>query len=151
MPTQAYASNRSVRDNLSAELTEVYDFAVHGGLVSTITLPSKLPLGAVITEGYAIVQIPGTSGGSATVALGLNTNTDLLGSATGAVANLTANAVIPLLPNLVAGTVGNSPVRLTAERQLKVTIGTAALTAGKIVVHLKYVGPFEIQPVTTLP
>ncbi len=156
MSTRAYVHSRLGRDNMSGKAVEVYDFAVHGGAVSTITLPLKLEAGTIIKEAYAFVETAGASGGSATIALGMNTNTDLLGAT--AVASFSTNAVISLLPNYTAaldgnaasgGVIGSTPIRLTADRQLKVTIATAALTAGKIVVYMEYIGPFDIDPVIT--
>lgn len=156
MTTKAYVHSRLNRDNMAGKAVEVYDFEVHGGAVSTITLPIKVPAGAYIKEAYAAVETAPTSGGSATIALGLNTNTDLLGAT--AIADFAVNTAVPLLPNYTealdgnaaaGGVISSTPVRVTAERQLKVTIGTAALTAGKIIVYMEYFGPFDIQPVTT--
>lgn len=156
MTTKAYVHSRLNRDNMAGKAVEVYDFEVHGGAVSTITLPLTLPAGAIVTGGYAFVESAILSTGSATVSLGLNNTTDLLAAT--AKADLDTNDVLPLLPgytealdgNAAAGGVmASTPLRLTAERQLKAAIAVEALTAGKIVVYLEYIGPFDIQPVTT--
>ncbi len=147
-PQNAYIPHASIRDSLGGCAVDVYDFAVHGGAVGTITLPLEIPDNAIITEAYADVITDPTSDGSATVALGLNTNADLLAAT--AIASVTG--VVSLLPSYTAALDGNaaaggveasSPVKLTADRKLKMTIATAALTAGKIAVYVKWVGPLE--------
>ena len=151
-----YVSQRVHLDNVGGKVVDFYDFDVSGGATGTITLEAKLPANAIVSKGYIHVLSACTSTGSATISAGLNTTTDLLGAT--AVADFSANAIIPLLPsftaaldgNAAAGGVANSaPLRLTAERDLKVAIATEALTAGKFALVLEFEGPFDgVTPVT---
>lgn len=129
MPSVLFAP-RMHEDGVCGIVKATYDFAVHGGAIGTINLDLKLPDNAIIYGGMFDVLTDPTSGGSATVALGLNTTTDLKGAT--AIASITG--LVALVPVMTAGTA----VKLTAERQLKVTIATAALTAGKFNVFLYY-------------
>ena len=65
-----------------------------------------------------------TSNGDATVAIHLANANDLL-TATGK-ANLTLAAQLPMAAVIAA------PIKLTAEKAVTVTVGTTALTAGKL-------------------
>lgn len=124
------------RDNLKGECVDIYDFSVHGGAIGTIELPTEIPDNAVIVEVFIDVLEALASGGSATVALGLNTTTDVL-----------AATAFGSVTGIVAGIPNTTPVKLTAERNLQVTIATAALTAGKFAVYTRWIGPFdEIEP-----
>ncbi len=115
----------------------VYDFAVLGGAVATINLVDDegnlavIPDNAVIERVVVDVITQPVSSGSATVAIGANTTTDILGA--------TAKASLPvgLLEGVPVGTVATA-VKLTAARNITATIGTAALTAGKINVFVEY-------------
>lgn len=106
-----------------------YDFAVDGGAVGAIVLRgvggagNQIPAGAVITGGYLDITTAVTSGGSATVALGAESATDILAAT--AVASLTAGrkSIVP------AGT-GVTTVKTTVARSLTATIAVADLTAG---------------------
>lgn len=114
----------------------VYDFAVDGGAVGAISLSSKtgsaftLPLNALVKSVLAKVVTTCTSGGAATVAIGNTATPDAYMAAT-AVASLVANYV---------GTEQGTPNSVGAanEQDLTLTIATAALTAGKIEVHVEY-------------
>ena len=116
------------------EFTFLYDFAKHGGAVGTILVgPKLIPPETIITQGIIRVVTAGASGGSATVAMHLLTSEDILTAAAGAVANLTLDALIDVVP---VGTAATSLI-CTAHTQLSVVIGTAALTAGKFAVTLQ--------------
>lgn len=117
-------------DGVGGFVKVTYDFAVDGGAVGTLELPFKLPLGAIVYGGLVDVDTAPTSGGSATIALGLNTNTDLLAAT--AIASVTGR--VATVPVWTAA----SAVKLTAERKLKITIAVAALTAGKMDIYLNY-------------
>jgi hypothetical protein len=125
-------------DNCKNNVKGVYNFAVVGGAVADIALKDiegatlKLPAGAIITNVIVHVVTACTSGGSATVAIKANSAADLCGAT--AVASLTGNALIAGVPVGTAATA----VRLTAERTIYATIGTAALTAGKLHVFIDY-------------
>lgn len=98
----------------------VYDFAVDAGATGALDIFTAK--GNVIVTGFhAHVITACTSGGSATVEVGVSGSTAAVMAQT-AVAALTANAC--------KGFVG--PVRLADGATLKQTIATAALTAGKI-------------------
>ena len=109
-----------------------YDFAKDGGAVGDIELGPYLPVNAIITSGMIHVETAATSGGSATVALKVNTAEDVLAAT--AVGSLTLNALLDVVPVGTAATA----IRTTALKKLTMTIATATLTAGKIRVVLEY-------------
>lgn len=118
-------------------LRATYDFSVLGGAVGTVNLldPSgnaaTLPDKAIVTQVYIDEVTNVTSGGSATIAIGLNTTTDLIGAT--AIASFTG--IIAGTPTGTAATM----VKATAARTITATIGTAAVTAGKLEVFIEYV------------
>lgn len=101
----------------------VYDFAVDAGAVGALDLLT-VDGDAVVRLKHLAVKTACTSGGSATVAVGVTGATTAFVDATeGAVANLTANAIID----------GASAPKYVADgNKVLLTIGTAALTAGKL-------------------
>lgn len=114
-----------------------YDFAVDGGAVSTIT-PSNsptIPANAIILGGTIDITTTLTSGGAATIALGLGSGAQVasLKGAT-AVASWTAGQ-LALVPVFTAATY----VKVTAATRLTMTIAAAALTAGKFDVNVAYI------------
>lgn len=117
-----------------------YDFSKVGGAVGSFSLKDpdgaavKLPANALVLSAFAVVRTLVTSGGSATIALTLNSAGDLL--AAEAVATFAAAAKIQGIPDF--GTLADS-VLTTAERTLTATVATAALTAGKFDVYVFYV------------
>ena len=114
------------------EFDFVYDFAKHGGAISTITVgPKLIPAQTVITQGIIRVVTACTSDGSATVALHLLSSEDILAAT--AIASLSLDALVDTVP---VGTAATSLI-CTAATQLSVVVATAALTAGKIAVHLQ--------------
>ena len=117
-----------------------YDFAVHGGAISTITLSdafgqSSLPANAIILGGTIDIITTLTSGGAATIALGTSagSSTTSLKGAT-AVATWTAGQ-LAAVPIFTAATY----VKLTAAGSLTATIAAVALTAGVFEIHVLYV------------
>lgn len=102
-----------------------YDFANDGGSVGALDLFTA-PVDMVIHQAYLKVVTTCTSLGSATVIAGVvGGDTDaIITLTTGAVANLTANAVIP-------GDAACVGIRLASGGKIGMAIGTAALTAGK--------------------
>lgn len=118
----------------------VYDFAVDGGATGALDVLTAATGGLLIVHAHAVVLTACTSGGSATVKFGPSADDDrFINTTQGAVASLTANAVIvpPALegtPNVIA-----TPYYLAAAAKLVMTIGTAALTAGKIEFTIGYV------------
>lgn len=135
--------------NISREFTNeealeraIYDYSVDGGATGALdifTAQSDL----IITYFHAIVKTAATSGGSATLAVGVTGSTSAFVTATqGAVANLTANALFQANVVLTEGTPNTAafplPRRLASGDKILQTIGTAALTAGKIEYVIKY-------------
>lgn len=119
-----------------------YDFAVDGGAVSTITLRApagsilnnEVASGVVVLGGYVEVDTVLTSGGAATVAVQLEAANDTINAAaiSGAPWSTTGRkSVIPAFT-------GAASLKTTAVRNIKIVVGTAALTAGKFRVVLYY-------------
>lgn len=117
-------------EGVGGQIKAYYSVVADGGAVGTILLPVKLPLGAIVSRAVIRVTEAFTSGGSATVAVGLNTTTDMRGAT--AIASLTGTVA-----GVPDGAAANM-VRLTAERQLGVTIAVAALTAGAMTIYIDY-------------
>lgn len=120
----------------------VYDFAADGGATGALTL---FTAGAdiVVKSFHALVKTACTSGGSATVICGVTGDTDaFVTTTTGAVANLTANALLQPVVVLTEGTPNTAafplPRRMASGDIVSMTIGTAALTAGKIEFVISY-------------
>ena len=114
------------------QVSFLYDFAVDGGLVSTIQMGVFIPNNAIIYYGVAKVTTALTSGGAATIAVGYTGGTgDLIAAL--AVASWSADAVIEGVD------LPGASVEATANRQLAVTIATAALTAGVFVYTVLYI------------
>lgn len=111
----------------------VYDFAQDGGAYNGKVYTLGTVSGSILVEKViARVSTIVTSEGSATVIVGHDDNTDAFVDTTdGALANLGAIAVIPK-------TATNVPMILTNGKKILMTIGTADLTAGKIVVEVWY-------------
>ena len=107
-----------------------YDFAVDGGDVGDISLGVTIPDNAIIVGGFIEGITSVTSGGSATVAVKLQSAADVAG-ATGK-ATLTGTAVVP------CSAVLSTPFKLTAQRTVTITVATAAITAGKFNVWIEY-------------
>jgi hypothetical protein len=118
-----------------------YSFATDGGAVSTITLRGagalggQVPSGSIIIGGYIEVDTILASGGSATVAVGLESTTDLLAATAFGSAPWSSTGRKSVIP---VGT-GVTTVKATASRSITITIATAALTAGIFRVVLEYI------------
>lgn len=112
----------------------VYDFAVDGGVIGAITLAgtTQLPDNAVVTAVTHDVLTTCTSAtDAATIALSVPTD----GALTTALAISNAANIWDAgahLPNTVL------PKKLTAARNLQITVAAEALTAGKIVFAVQY-------------
>lgn len=105
-----------------------YDFAVDGGALGQLTLrgDNVIPAGSVVTHGF--IDTETASGGTGTISVDLEAAGDLRAAATLAAGR---SDVIP-------AATGSTSVKATAARSVKITIGTAALTAGKFRVVLFY-------------
>jgi len=114
-----------------------YSFAVDGGAISTITPTNSptLPANAIILGGTIDITTTLTSGGAATIALGLGSGAQVASlKAALAVASWTAGQ-LALIPVFTAATY----VKVTAATKLTLTIAAATLTAGRLDVNLVYV------------
>lgn len=118
-----------------------YDFAVDGGAVGQITLRSSsvlgsgLPINAVVTGGYVEVDTALTSGGAATAGVDLEGTSDIVAAGVISAAPWSSTGRKSVIP---AATGVTSVKTTTGTRSLKLTIGVAALTAGKFRVVLFY-------------
>jgi hypothetical protein len=107
-----------------------YDFNVHGGSVGTkqLSLAHDLPAGTIVVRAIMYAPTTVTSGGAATVELGVNAAGDL-GSAVG-------------LAALNAGNVESAVVVAAAQvSSIYASIAAAAITAGRIRIVLEYLLP----------
>ena len=150
---QAYDPIAGLGDEISENLNYkrfVYDFTVLGGAVATIPLLDEqgnaavLPLASLVLSVIVDVVVAVTSGGSATVALGCNGTTDLLGATAKASLGTGLVAGVPVMTAATAvKIVSGSGTAATLQRRnfsvvgqaVTATIGTAALTAGKMYIH----------------
>lgn len=120
-----YKGNEYVVSRGQEHLEITYDFGVDGGAVGALDMV-KVKEACVVEAAYLKVKTAGTSGGSATVQVGVSGGAGIIGST--AVASLTLGAVIAPAAQ---------PTKLAADAVVQISIGTAALTAGKIVLVLK--------------
>lgn len=120
-----YKTHRQFAGQLEKVEVE-YDFAKDGGATGALDI-IQFKEAVVIHNAWVKVDTACTSGGSATLIYGIKGgDTDaFLDATSGAVANLTIGAVIP---NETAGTM----LKVAADAVVEMTIGTAALTAGKV-------------------
>lgn len=116
-----------------------YNYATQGGTTAAainmkdvVGADCTLPSGAIVKQVITHVVAAVTSNGSATVSIGAGSTTDLMGST--AKASLGLNVVIAGTPVGTAATA----VRLTAAKVVKVTVGTAVLTAGRLETFIEY-------------
>lgn len=118
----------------------LYNFAVDGGAIATITpaVNSTIPANAIIIGGILNPTTALTSGGSATIAVGTaaGSSTSALKAAT-AVASYTIDALMPTVPVFTAG----SSVKLSAAGAITITVAVATLTAGVMEIMVFYVVP----------
>lgn len=113
-----------------------YSFAVDGGAVGDITLRGdSLPAGAIIVEALVKVTTPPTSGGAATIAVKTEGAADVNAADAISGAPWSAAGAVQLDKTTNAG----SRVLTTATRPIKITVGTAALTAGVFDVVVGYI------------
>src|SRR5690242_16595448 len=119
-----------------------YDFADHGGAVGAITLDGSnvagdgvnIPDDALILRAWVECVTAATSGGAATIALGITGNTDALIAATAYTDNKFDT------PETVGALTAELPLKVNAAAGVDViaTVATAALTAGAFDVHVEY-------------
>lgn len=113
-----------------------YDFATDAGAIGTITLRGdKLPSGARVLSAYLdVTTLVATTGGTGTVAIGINSTTDLRTAVVvGTAPAINATGCILSLVTRAA------PITLTADKDVVVTVATNAITAGAFSVLVEYV------------
>lgn len=108
----------------------VYDFAVDGGAFADAVRIGLAATNCVITESVVHVETACTSGGSATVIIGVE------GGDTDAFLDLTSGAVANLVDNFVDNETAGQKIYVASGSYVSLDIGTANLTAGKIAVYL---------------
>ncbi len=111
-----------------------YDFAISGGAVGNIALDVTIPSGAIVTGGKVQVITPLTSGGAGTAAIQVQSAGDVVAAAVVSGAPWSTAGVKDVVPVETAAT----SILTTASRTVTLVVGTAALTAGKFVVWLRY-------------
>ncbi len=113
-----------------------YDFAVQGGAVGTINLlgSTAIPANSVILDGYLEVLTAVTSGGAGTMSLGVEANGDVVAQAAVSGAPWSTTGRKSIHP----AATGAASLKTTVARDVAMVIGTAALTAGKFSVYMKY-------------
>jgi len=113
----------------------LYDFSVDGGATGIITLNS-LPENATITKAWYEVITAFTSGGSATVGFGVAVNDATGLKAVTAFDDATYGVGYDdFTPD---GAATNFTTKTTDTRDIRMTIATAALTAGKVKIWYEY-------------
>lgn len=119
----------SVFSNVIEKIEIEYDFAKDGGAVGELIL-MEAKEALVIHEAHVKIKTAFTSGGSATLIVGVSGgDTDAVLAST-AVADLTAPKVFP-------GAAACEGIYLASGGKISMAIGTAAMTAGKMVVSLE--------------
>ena len=112
-------------------LQYLYDFSVEGGAVGLITLPGingaakALPANLLLVRGWFDIVTTFTSGGSATVEVGMPANTDVFVTTNGTEVVAPINFKVATATNVV------------------LEVKTAALTAGKAIVNLEVIASFS--------
>lgn len=118
-----------------------YDFAVDAGAQGLITLASSdvIPAGAIMLGGTINPTTALTSGGSATIAIGTSAGSaaNSLKAAT-AVASYSLDALLNVVP------VFATPVKMTADGTITITVATADLLTGIMDIFILYVMPVNL-------
>jgi hypothetical protein len=118
-----------------------YDFAKDGGATGVLDIATAAQ-DLVISGFWSFVNTAFTSSGSATLKVGV-TGSDavFMNTTQGAVASLTADAVV--IPPLVEGTPNAAPLprKLAAAAKILQTIGTEVLLTGKVTYFIEVCKP----------
>ena len=111
-----------------------YDFSEHGGAIEAIGLGVTIPDNAIITRGYfeVITQFVSTDN-TGTIALHVQSANDLFNAADPD--QLSAGSVNELIPDGTAAAM----IKLTAAREITLTIASKTFTAGKATFFVEYV------------
>lgn len=131
------ADNGVTSNKLAAGLiramTFLYDFSVLTGAAGALTMTAtdgtaqKLPAGALVVGSITQTATALTSGGSATVALGLTSQTAILKAATAYNAAPFTTAGLCYTALVASG----ASTKISVETSVLATVATADLTAGK--------------------
>lgn len=117
-----------------------YDFAKQGGAIGALTLSGpSLPEGAVIVDSYIDVRTVPTSGGSATISVGIVSAIDL--NSVDAISGAPWSSTGQVDPdNGPSAGAESGYIRITSSdfRVVRITVAVADLTAGKFFVVLVY-------------
>ena len=128
-------TNPKLSNGMLRTLKFTYDFSVAGGAIGVIALTDdrgnaqQLPDNAVVVSSHVEVLTGVTSAGAATVAFGIGGTPALFLAATG---KASLGAGVALLGE------HSTPAKLPADRRVIATVATAALTAGKFNVWVRY-------------
>ncbi len=117
-----------------------YNFSREGGAIGTFFLRGpSLPEGAVLVGSYIDVVTVPTSGGAATIGLGIVTTTDLNAEDAISGAPWSSTGLVDPDAGPEEGT-ESGYIKITSAnpRQVRATVGTAALTAGRFFVVIAY-------------
>jgi len=140
-------------ENLMHYEQYVYDVSEDGGAQGAFDLSAKarkepLPLGAVIAEIVALVQVAFTSGGAGTLEWGNGSDADGYSGVAHALAALTLNASLNGYDNAAALLWDDTNdhklhpvVSDVASGQVVASVGAADMTAGKLAVMCSYYLP----------
>ncbi len=133
MSTILYESESAIKSGYAA-----YDFALDGGTIGTINLTGDiLPDNSTIISAWYEVLTAFTSAGAATVSFGVSTDdTTGLKAATAYNDAAYSSGYGDFTPDYSSA---NFTTKTTAVRELIMTIATADLTAGKVVVWFDYI------------
>lgn len=113
-----------------------YDFAVDGGVVGDIipVQSDTIPSGAVIVDALLLVDTIVTGGASCTLAVKVEGAADIASAAV-----VTGAPWSTATKKRATFTATTAPVVTTADRQITMTVGTTAVTAGVVRVIVAYV------------
>lgn len=114
-----------------------YDFAVDGGAIGTIQLFNSLviPAGAIILGGICDPITTLTSGGGATMAIGIGSAAQTAAiKAAAAFGTYVGGTPLAILPIWSGGFFA-----VAADGKVSVTIAGGTITGGKVAIHLVYV------------
>lgn len=115
-----------------------YDFTLDGGAIGLITPRDSpiLPAGAIILGGVIDITTALTSGGAATIALGLGAGAQVASlKAATAVASYALGTTLVVIPIFT----GATALKVAADTKMTLTVAAFALTAGKMNVNLVYI------------
>lgn len=134
---RTYQLGTAIQKNREHTQKCVYDFSKQGGAIGAINLLDQdgknctLPNKSIIRDVLIDVVTTPTSGGSATIAIGSGAATNDFKAAT-AVASYTG-----LVAGVPVGTAATA-IKLAADQKPTITVATAALTAGKLNVQIRF-------------